>query len=77
MQKDRLVELCLSLQSKWTCIPYADVKKKNVLSGITVPIIPGIMPIQGYNSFRRIINLCKVCVPSSILNALEPIKVVI
>ncbi|CAG8452615.1 6780_t:CDS:10 [Paraglomus occultum] len=42
--------------------------------GITVPIIPGIMPIQGYNSFRRIINLCKVYVPSSILNALEPIK---
>ncbi|CAG8521997.1 6505_t:CDS:10 [Funneliformis caledonium] len=42
--------------------------------GIKVPIIPGIMPIQGYHSFRRITNLCKMNIPSEILDALEPIK---
>ncbi|CAG8478283.1 10801_t:CDS:10, partial [Diversispora eburnea] len=34
----------------------------------------GIMPIQGYNSFRRITNLCKIKVPEEILNALESFK---
>lgn len=43
--------------------------------GITVPIIPGIMPIQGYNSFRRITNLCKIKIPGNVLKDLESIKV--
>ncbi|WFC98321.1 methylenetetrahydrofolate reductase [NAD(P)H] [Malassezia yamatoensis] len=42
--------------------------------GITIPIIPGIMPIQNYNSFRRMCNLCRVHVPTEVLNSLEPIK---
>ena len=42
--------------------------------GITIPILPGIMPIQNYSSFRRMTNLCKVQVPQLILDALEPIK---
>lgn len=42
--------------------------------GITIPILPGIMPIQNYQSFRRMTNLCKVRVPQLILDALEPIK---
>nr|CAG8545434.1 5695_t:CDS:10 [Entrophospora candida] len=42
--------------------------------GISVPIIPCIMPIQGYHSFRRITNLCKIYIPPQILNDLEPIK---
>lgn len=43
--------------------------------GIVCPIIPGIMPIQSYNGFRRITNLAKVLVPASVQEALEPIKV--
>lgn len=43
--------------------------------GIDVPIIPGVMPIQNYASFRRMTALCKASVPLSILTALEPIKV--
>ena len=43
--------------------------------GITVPIIPSIMPIPTYQSFRRIINLCGIQVPKSILEALDDIKV--
>lgn len=42
--------------------------------GITIPILPGIMPIQNYQSFRRMTNLCKARVPQLILDALEPIK---
>ncbi|KAG0164993.1 hypothetical protein DFQ28_009392 [Apophysomyces sp. BC1034] len=42
--------------------------------GITVPIIPGIMPIPTYQSFRRMINLCKVQVPKAILDTLETLK---
>ncbi|KAJ9475873.1 Methylenetetrahydrofolate reductase 1 [Pseudozyma hubeiensis] len=42
--------------------------------GITIPILPGIMPIQNYSSFRRMTNLCKVKVPQLVLDALEPIK---
>ncbi|KAJ1678295.1 methylenetetrahydrofolate reductase (NAD(P)H) met13 [Spiromyces aspiralis] len=43
-------------------------------AGITVPIIPGILPIQGYQSFRRLVFLTKVGVPDSLTKELEPIK---
>lgn len=42
--------------------------------GITVPIIPGIMPIQGYESIRRIAALSQLTIPDWILRELEPIK---
>ncbi|KAN0064945.1 methylenetetrahydrofolate reductase 1 [Thecaphora frezii] len=43
-------------------------------AGITIPILPGIMPVQNYQSFRRMTNLCKAKVPQPVLDALEPIK---
>lgn len=43
-------------------------------AGITIPILPGVMPIQNYSSFRRMTNLCKATVPSEVLQALEPIR---
>ncbi|ORZ15536.1 methylenetetrahydrofolate reductase-domain-containing protein [Lobosporangium transversale] len=42
--------------------------------GITCPIIPGIMPIQSYNGFRRITSLAKVRIPTEVAQALDPIK---
>jgi methylenetetrahydrofolate reductase (NADPH) len=42
--------------------------------GIRVPIIPGIMPIQNYQGFKRMTGFCKTAVPQQILDALEPIK---
>ncbi|KAM0753743.1 methylenetetrahydrofolate reduct [Meredithblackwellia eburnea MCA 4105] len=42
--------------------------------GITIPILPGIMPIQNYQSFRRMTNLCKSCIPSEIVKELELIQ---
>lgn len=44
-------------------------------TGITVPIIPGIMPLQTYASFLRITKLCGASVPPSILADLDQIKV--
>lgn len=43
--------------------------------GIVCPIIPGIMPIQSFNGFRRITNLAKIRVPATLTESLEPIKV--
>ncbi|KAF4576332.1 hypothetical protein EYR36_001068 [Pleurotus pulmonarius] len=42
-------------------------------AGITVPVIPGIMPIQTYASFQRLIKLCGSRVPPSIMAELQPI----
>ncbi|KAF8201493.1 methylenetetrahydrofolate reductase-domain-containing protein [Pholiota molesta] len=50
---------------KW----YRKVREK----GITVPIIPGIMPIQTYSSFTRITKLCGARVPDSLAEQLASI----
>ncbi|CAO3644302.1 unnamed protein product [Mucor hiemalis] len=42
--------------------------------GIHVPVVPGIMPIPTYQSFRRMINLCNVKVPAKVLEDLDAIK---
>lgn len=42
--------------------------------GITVPIIPGVMPIQGYASLRHLVKLSRLEVPQWIVDAIEPIK---
>jgi methylenetetrahydrofolate reductase (NADPH) len=44
-------------------------------AGITVPIIPGVMPIQNFASFRRLVKLTGCPVPDTIMQDLEPIKV--
>lgn len=43
-------------------------------AGITVPIIPGIMPILGYERFKRMCKFTKTIVPKFITNALETMK---
>lgn len=43
--------------------------------GVTVPVIPGIMPIQTYSSFLRLTKLCGTRVPGYIMEALAPISV--
>jgi methylenetetrahydrofolate reductase (NADPH) len=42
--------------------------------GITVPVIPGIMPIQAYASFLRVTKLCGTHIPNSMHADLESIK---
>jgi methylenetetrahydrofolate reductase (NADPH) len=42
--------------------------------GIMCPIIPGMMIIQGYERYKRMITLAKTTVPDYIQQALEDIK---
>ncbi|KAI0272363.1 methylenetetrahydrofolate reductase-domain-containing protein [Gloeopeniophorella convolvens] len=44
-------------------------------AGVTVPIVPGIMPIQTWNGFLRSATaIAKTIIPQSYLDALEPYK---
>ncbi|CAB3991290.1 methylenetetrahydrofolate reductase-like isoform X1, partial [Paramuricea clavata] len=42
--------------------------------GIDVPIIPGVMPIQSYDSLRHLVKLSKLSIPQDLLDAIQPIK---
>jgi methylenetetrahydrofolate reductase (NADPH) len=46
-----------------------------LMIGITIPIIPGVMPIQNFSSFRRLVKLTGCPVPDTIMRELEPISV--
>jgi methylenetetrahydrofolate reductase (NADPH) len=52
-------------------LEYVDKCRK---MGITIPILPGIMPIQSYAGFQKMTSLCKTKVPPSIPAALDPVK---
>lgn len=43
-------------------------------AGITVPIIPGVMPIQTYGGFQRATARFRTIVPDHFTQALEPVK---
>eukprot|EP00899_Mesostigma_viride_P015008 jgi/Mesvir1/23508/Mv22350-RA.1 len=43
-------------------------------AGITVPIVPGIMPIATYGGFKRMTGFCKTRIPEDIATHLEGIK---
>ncbi|RPD64121.1 methylenetetrahydrofolate reduct [Lentinus tigrinus ALCF2SS1-7] len=43
-------------------------------AGITIPIVPGIMPIQTWNGFQKATSLAKITVPQAFLDELEPHK---
>ncbi len=42
--------------------------------GIECPIIPGVMPIQSYDSLRHIVKLSKLEIPEEITNVVVPLK---
>src|SRR6185436_20021429 len=39
--------------------------------GITVPIVPGILPVTNLSQIQRITSLCKACLPLSFVDALS------
>lgn len=43
-------------------------------AGITVPIMPGLMVIQSYGGFKRMVGFCKSRVPDELLALLDPVK---
>merc|ERR1711904_240381 len=44
------------------------------MGGITIPILPGIMPIQSYAGFNKMTTLCKTKVPAHIPEKLDAVK---
>lgn len=53
---------------------FLDWVKKCRAAGITIPILPGIMPISTYASFLRRAEWSQVHIPQHFLDRLEPIK---
>ena len=43
-------------------------------AGIAVPIMPGIMLIQNYGGFTRMVDFCKTRVPAALLAKVEAVK---
>jgi methylenetetrahydrofolate reductase (NADPH) len=43
-------------------------------AGITVPIVPGVMPIQNWNGFQKATRMANTVVPQHFLDVLEPVK---
>jgi len=43
-------------------------------AGITVPIVPGVMPIQNWNGFQKATRMANTVIPQNFLDVLEPIK---
>jgi methylenetetrahydrofolate reductase (NADPH) len=55
-------------------VGFLEFTNKCKAMGITIPILPGIMPIQAYGGFCRMTSLCKTKVPAEITKALEEVK---
>lgn len=53
---------------------FIDWVKSVRAAGITIPIVPGIAPIQTWNGFQRATSLAKTVIPKSFSDALEPYK---
>jgi methylenetetrahydrofolate reductase (NADPH) len=50
---------------------YFDFVQRARAIGITVPIIPGVMPITGYGQIARITSLCGATMPEHVLTELD------
>jgi len=50
---------------------FFDFVDKAIARGITVPIIPGIMPIQNLNQIKRFTKMCGSTIPGPLLERLE------
>ena len=53
---------------------FFEYEKKCIDLGIDVPIIPGMLPIQSYAGFQRMVSLCQTRVPKQVSEDLEKVK---
>jgi methylenetetrahydrofolate reductase (NADPH) len=40
--------------------------------GITLPVLPGLMPVTNYGQLHKFAAMCGACIPAEIIRALEP-----
>ena len=52
---------------------YFDFVARARKAGVTVPIVPGIMPVTGYAQLKRFTALCGARLPAALTERLEPI----
>ena len=74
--KDKIDQGCniIFTQMFYDVDVFIDWVKAVRAAGITVPIVPGIAPIQTWNGFQRATSLAKTKIPQVFLDALEPHK---
>ena len=48
--------------------------KKSRAAGVTVPIVPGIMPVTGYTQLKRFVAMCGAKIPAELEERLAPIQ---
>ncbi len=53
---------------------FFDFERKMHEKGVTVPIIPGIMPITNYSQIVRFTRICGATIPEKLVRDLEPIQ---
>ena len=53
---------------------YFQFVEKCTHAGISVPIVPGILPVTGYKQLAKMTSLCRVTIPEKFLSALEKHK---
>ena len=53
---------------------YEDFLERTLAHGIDCPIIPGLLPIQSYDRFKKFVQFTGVQVPQQIWDRLEPIR---
>ncbi|KAF6761644.1 methylenetetrahydrofolate reductase [Ephemerocybe angulata] len=53
---------------------FYDVDLLSAPAGITIPIVPGINPIQTWNGFIRATSLSQTVIPQALMDILEPVK---
>jgi methylenetetrahydrofolate reductase (NADPH) len=53
---------------------FVDFHQRCNAIGITCPILPGMMPIQSYTSFKKMTTFCRTKVPEHIWQSLQPMK---
>ncbi|KAJ1434432.1 FAD-linked oxidoreductase-like protein [Ochromonadaceae sp. CCMP2298] len=53
---------------------FVDFQTRCLELGLSCPIIPGMMPIQSYSSFKKMTSFCRTRVPEHIWQSLEPMR---
>ena len=53
---------------------FLEYRNRAIKYGIKIPILPGLLPVNNYQSFNKIINLCKISVPKELTDEILLIK---